>query len=110
MLRTIHITASDVVNRHDIQQEATYLQVIISQLRDQSELRRIFGIVVDKKLLTNVFGGMLFLLYSICKSILDPILLEYMPPSPVRMALGGGQSAGQDILDDTGSGFADGVW
>ena len=43
-LREIHLNTQDVLNRQDIAQEAHYLQVVISELRDKSQLRKIFGI------------------------------------------------------------------
>ena len=46
-LHDIHVFSADVVNRHNIAEESHYLQVVICELRDQAQLHRIFGIVVD---------------------------------------------------------------
>jgi hypothetical protein len=98
-LRETLVNTEDLVNRHDITQEARYLQVIIAQLANQP-LLKIFGIVVDRAMLSNIFGGVIFLLYSVLKSSIDGILVKYLPPSPMKMALARANEAGGDVLDD----------
>eukprot|EP01046_Picozoa_sp_COSAG06_P051530 COSAG06_NODE_8426_length_2178_cov_8.941151_2_plen_403_part_00 len=104
-LREINLHANDVVNRHDIGQEAHYLEAIIAELRDQAELRRIFGIVVDRAMLTNLFGGVLALLYLVFKSAIDLLLIKYAPPSPMKSVLASSDLFGDDAnLGASGSG------
>ena len=69
---------------------------------------KIFGIVVDRAMLSNIFGGVVFMLYSVLKSSIDGILMKYMPPSPMKMALerandatGGALDTVAETLDNT---------
>jgi hypothetical protein len=98
-LRETLVNTEDLVNRHDITQEARYLQVIIAQLANQP-LLKIFGIVVDRAMLSNIFGGVFFLLYSVLKSSIDGILMKYLPPSPMKMALARANEATGGVLND----------
>jgi hypothetical protein len=98
-LRDTLVNTNDLVNRHDITQEARYLQVIIAQLANQP-LLKIFGIVVDRAMLSNVFGGVVFLIYTILKSSIDGILMKYMPPSPMKMAMQRANDASGGALDE----------
>ena len=53
----------------------------------------------QKKLLTQIFGGVLLLLFTMFKFIMDPLLMKYMPPSPIKAAL---RSATEVASDMTG--------
>jgi len=63
------------VNRHDISQEAHLLQVVITELRGPGGTKRIFGMVVDRAMLSNIFGGVLAMLYVVRKTpLFEPFI------------------------------------
>jgi hypothetical protein len=75
----------------------------------------IFGLVVDRPMLSRVFGGLVAVVYIILKDTADRIIAQYAPPTPMTMGMGG-QYAGQmadrvgmggyvdTVVDDGGSG------
>jgi hypothetical protein len=86
------------------------LQVIIAQLANQP-LLKIFGIVVDRAMLSNIFGGVVFMLYTVLKSSIDGILMKYLPPSPMKMALARANEATGGALGDMTDGtHGSGSW
>jgi hypothetical protein len=82
-LREVNLNSNDIINRHDIAQEANKLALIVSELRDQGDLRRIFGIVVDRAMMSQLFGAVLAMLYVVFKTTIDGLIISYMPPTPL---------------------------
>jgi hypothetical protein len=50
-------------------------------MRDQSESKKIFGLVVDRIMLTRIFGGVGAVLYLILKTTIDSLLQKWAPPT-----------------------------
>jgi hypothetical protein len=65
MHHEINIHTQDIINRQEIATEYQYLQNIISELRDQSESKKIFGLVVDRLMLSRIFGGVAAVIYLV---------------------------------------------
>jgi hypothetical protein len=74
------------VNRHDISQEAHLLQVVITELRGPGGTKRIFGMVVDRAMLSNIFGGVLAMLYVVRKTPLFEPFIYFKPNILPRQA------------------------
>eukprot|EP01047_Picozoa_sp_COSAG01_P105428 COSAG01_NODE_34645_length_544_cov_0.925843_1_plen_54_part_10 len=53
--------------------ESQYLQLVIAELRDQAEARKIFGMVVDRVMLSRVFGSVAAMLYLVVKETADQL-------------------------------------
>lgn len=89
-MHEVNIHTQDIINRQEIAQEYQYLQNIIAELRDQSESKKIFGLVVDRLMLSRIFGGVAAVIYLILKETMDAIFQKYAPPT---FPLGGGAGA-----------------
>jgi hypothetical protein len=81
MLKKIDTQTNDIINRQEIATEYQYLQNIISELRDQSESKKIFGLVVDRMMVSRIFGGVAAVIYLILKETMDALILKYAPPT-----------------------------
>ena len=60
-----------------------YLIMIISALRDHSEDKKLFGLVVDRVMLSRIFGGFLTVMYLVLKEFVDHFFVRvqsYAPP------------------------------
>jgi hypothetical protein len=80
-IMSIKVMTNDIVNRQEINTEYQYLTNIMAELRDQSESKKIFGIVVDRAMLSRIFGGVAFTIYLILKETLDSVIQDYAPPT-----------------------------
>lgn len=98
MMLAIDVHTNDIINRQEISTEYQYLQNIISELRDQAESKKIFGLVVDRPMLSRFFGGLVAVVYIILKDTADRIIAQYAPPSPMTISAGG-YTAGDYVPD-----------
>ena len=60
-----------------------YLIMIIAALRDHGEDKKLFGLVVDRVMLSRIFGGFATVLYLVLKQFADHVILgvqSYAPP------------------------------
>ena len=85
---------NDIINRQEIATEYQYLQNIIAELRDQAESKKIFGLIVDRLMLSRIFGGLAAVIYLILKETLDALIVKYAPPTFPAGGGGGGGGAG----------------
>ena len=46
----------------------------------------------------QLFGGVSFMLYTVLKNLVDPILQKYMPPSPMAVALASVAAEGINVV------------
>ena len=81
LLSRVEVHSNDIINRQEIASEYQYLSNIIAELRDQSESRKIFGLVVDRQMLARIFGGVATVIYLILKETADAIIKKYAPPT-----------------------------
>merc|ERR1711871_901422 len=83
MMSQIDIHTNDIINRQEIATEYQYLLNIIAELRDQTESKKIFGINVDRSVLSRMFSGLIAVVYIIVKDTVDLLILQFGPPTPM---------------------------
>lgn len=101
ILRKLDVQTNDIINRQEIATEYQYLQNIVAELRDQVDSKKIFGLVVDRLMLSRIFGGVAAVIYLILKETLDALIVKYAPPTfPLGHGVG---PPGDGTIEPTGS-------
>jgi hypothetical protein len=101
-IQDIFLATENIVNRQEINTEYQYLTNIIAELRDQSESKKIFGVVVDRLMLSRIFGGVAFTIYLIFKEMMDSFIRDYAPPTFPAAALAGAPATSTGAVNTTG--------
>jgi hypothetical protein len=72
-----------------------------------SESKKIFGLVVDRMMVSRIFGGVAAVIYLILKETMDALILKYAPPTfPVGAgAAGAGGMPGPVAAGDPAGSF-----
>eukprot|EP01043_Picozoa_sp_COSAG02_P039587 COSAG02_NODE_3138_length_7298_cov_4.879289_2_plen_1023_part_00 len=66
-----------IVERHVLEDEHAYLQMIIAKLRDQTDAKEIYGVTIDKSTISRLFTGIIGLLSILLKSTIDSLFASY---------------------------------
>ena len=73
----VHKIVQKIIAHNEVSLEATYLQNILAELRDQANVKKILGIEIDRAVLSKMFGGVVGVLYLIVKDTADQLLRKY---------------------------------
>ena len=63
--------SQQMISRMEISTEYQYLQNIITELRDQIDTKKILGLVITRIMLSQIFGGVVAVMYIILKEFAD---------------------------------------
>ena len=77
VLLEVHKIVQRITSHNEVGMEAAYLQNILAELRDQADMKKIFGIVIDRAVLSKMFGGVAAVVYLIVKETADQLLRKY---------------------------------
>ena len=90
-----------LMSRMEISAEYQYLQNIITELRDQTDNKKILGIVIDRIMLSRIFGGVVGIMYIILKEFADQMIAQARNFTPMGAML---SQAGFSDGEDEGAG------
>jgi hypothetical protein len=93
-----------LLSRMDVSADYQYLQNIISELRDQTNNKKILGILVDRQMLSRIFGGVLGIMYIIIKEFADQIIGNAKRLTPMGSLLSSVAGIGPDDQTSGGAG------
>eukprot|EP01043_Picozoa_sp_COSAG02_P002967 COSAG02_NODE_70_length_42239_cov_15.323090_4_plen_314_part_00 len=77
MVMDVQKVVENIIALNEVGLEAAYLQNILAELRDQANVKKILGVVVDRSVLSRLFGGVVAVMYLIAKETADQLLRKY---------------------------------
>lgn len=66
----------------EVAADHNYLAVITNRVRDHSDDKRIFGLVIDRQVISKIFSGAVIVVYVVLKQFFDQVIRNGMAFAP----------------------------